>query len=63
MATHASSHDHTLIKINMGNFPPRSKAIITCFMYSKLDIEDESCCFRFPMTYVPKYLFGNNPNE
>jgi len=61
LATHAAPHDSTLIKINMGSFPPRSKAILTCFMYSTLDSEDGSYCFRFPMAYIPKYLFGNKP--
>ena len=45
-----------LLKIALGNMPALAKANLRAFCSQKLDIEDESYCFRIPMTYVPAYL-------
>ena len=63
LAQHVSSQSRNLIRVNMGNFPPRSLAKLTCFMYTELPIEDDSFCFRLPLSYIPKYMFGNAPEE
>ncbi|CDW72317.1 UNKNOWN [Stylonychia lemnae] len=45
-----------LVRINIGNFPPNSEAILKLKFYTTLSIQDLSYCFRLPMSYVPKYI-------
>eukprot|EP00347_Sterkiella_histriomuscorum_P020358 403338114 len=47
-----------MIKLQIGNFPPHSTAVVTCYFDLKLDIEDVSYCLRLPISYVPRYM-GN----
>ena len=49
-----------LIRVDMGNFPPNSKATLTCHMNTHLKVEDGSSVFRLLMCYVPKYMFPQN---
>ena len=48
------------MRIQLGNFPPKSTAFMKVFFYSKLEIEDLSWCLRLPATFTPRYL-GNVP--
>ena len=41
--------------IKIGNFPPRYKARVHCFMYSENKIEDQSYIFQLPLIFKPKY--------
>ena len=50
-----------MLRINIGNFPPLSSAVLRVFYYQQLDIEDVSYCLKVPMTYIPKYM-GNIAN-
>ena len=47
-----------MMKINIGNFPAKSEAILKVHYYQQLEIEDLSYCLRIPMTYIPRYM-GN----
>lgn len=42
--------------INLGNFPPMSKLILTAQCSQKLEISDLSYSLTVPMAYVPKYM-------
>ena len=42
--------------------PPLSSANLRAFCNQKLELADESYCYRLPMTYVPAYL-GNVSNQ
>jgi len=59
LSTFATKNARTLVRVNLGNFPPNTKATLTCFMYSQLKLENENFCFRLPLCYIPQYLFGN----
>lgn len=62
LATHAVENSRSLMKVQLGNFPPNSRAKVICNMFGELTYESlmEAFCFRLPLTYVPKYLLGNN---
>ncbi|CDW77144.1 von willebrand factor a domain-containing protein 5a-like [Stylonychia lemnae] len=45
-----------LVRINIGNFPPESEAILKLKFYTTLSIEDRSYCFKIPYSYVPRYI-------
>lgn len=68
MAVHAepvSQKMRSLMHVRIGNFPPNSRAVLTCYMYSELSYEHltESYVYRLPLTYIPHYLIGNHhPN-
>ena len=56
------------MRINLANLPPRATAILSAYCSQKLEIEDESYCYRLPMSYVPAYLgnvrkFGTNDDQ
>ena len=63
LASHATKNNRTLIKVQLGNFPPNSRAVLTCQMFGELTYEKlmEAFNFRLPLTYVPRYLLGNKP--
>lgn len=65
LATHATEDSRALMKVQLGNFPPNSRATVICDMFGELTYESlmEAFCFRLPLTYVPKYLFGNNGSD
>lgn len=67
LATHATVNSRSLIKVQLGNFPPNSRATLNCEMFGELTYEKlmEAFVFRLPLTYVPRYLFGNKatPSE
>lgn len=44
------------MRINIGNFPPLSNAVLKVHYYQHLEIEDLSYCLRVPTTYIPKYI-------
>ena len=57
-----------LIRVNLGNFPPKSKAKLTCIMFSSLDLNlkqpgKTSRSFRLPLCFVPEYIFGNSGSQ
>ena len=58
LASHATVDSRELIKVQLGNFPPNSRATLICHMYGELTYEAlmEAYAFRMPLTYVPKYL-------
>jgi DNA-directed RNA polymerase specialized sigma24 family protein len=45
-----------LVKINIGNLPPKSEAVLKLHYYQPLEVEDLSYSLRIPMSYVPKYM-------
>jgi len=45
-----------LMTLNLGNFPPMSKLILTAQCSQKLNISDLSYSLTVPMAYVPKYM-------
>ena len=45
-----------MFKIALGNMPAKATANLRAFCSQKLEVEDESYCFRLPMTYVPAYM-------
>ena len=50
----------SMVVLNIGAFPPRTKVVLTCFMHKQLPLEDEGYAFTFPFTYVPEYLFDQS---
>ena len=61
--SYASVRKRGMQSIKIGNFPQRTKVILTCSMMKQLPVEDEGFCFRLPLTYIPQYLFGNGAQE
>ena len=49
-----------ILRIMLGNFPPRSRAYLKAQITSKLDLDDQSYCFKLPMSFVPPYMGSNN---
>jgi hypothetical protein len=49
-----------LLRIMLGNFPPKSKADLKAFCSQKLEFEDMFFCFRLPMNIVTR---GNSSVE
>ena len=47
-----------LMTLNLGNFPPQSKLILTAKCAQKLEVVDLSYCLTIPMAYIPRYM-GN----
>ena len=45
-----------MVRINIGNFPPKSEAVLTVYYYQTLEVEDLSYCLRIPTAYIPKYM-------
>lgn len=56
MAKYSHSKQMRKISFHLGNFPPKSKAILTCHMSGRLDSEEGNHVFRLPLTYVPQYV-------
>ena len=52
---------HNMMRINLGGMPPLATANLRAFCNQKVELEDESYCFRLPMSYVPAYM-GNVSN-
>ena len=42
--------------------PPQATASLRAYCNQKLELEDESYCYRLPFTYVPAYM-GNVSNQ
>lgn len=53
-----SSLDRQLMRINIGQIPPKCTALLKMYIYTQVGYEDLSYSFRLPMAYIPKYL-GN----
>jgi len=51
-----SSSQRDLVRIDIGNFPPKSSAILIVHFCQMLEVEDLSYCLRIPNSYVPRYL-------
>ena len=49
---------NNMMRMNLGGMPPLATANLRAFCNQKLELEDESYCFRLPMSYVPAYM-GN----
>ena len=47
-----------MVRIMIGNFPPKAEAQLKLFFYQKLEVEDLSYCLKIPMAYVPRYVTG-----
>ena len=56
MGTYASRKQRDILRVNIGNFPGKSRAFLDVYYYQKLDVEDLSYCLRVPMSYIPPYL-------
>ena len=56
-----SNFRYHMMRISLGNMPPQATAHLRAFCNQKLELEDESYCYRLPFTYVPAYL-GNVSN-
>ena len=50
----------SILRIMLGNFPPRSRAYLKAQITSKLELDDQSFCFKLPMAFVPPYMGGHN---
>ena len=59
-ATFVDTKVRDLIKIDIGNFPINSKAKLTCFMYTNLQVVDKNVTFMLPLCYIPKYMDLNH---
>mmetsp|Transcript_643 Transcript_643/g.747 ORF Transcript_643/g.747 Transcript_643/m.747 type:complete len:127 (+) Transcript_643:469-849(+) len=53
LAQTVSRKKKSLIRVNMGNFPPRSKATLTCVMYASTMSEGDLRTFRLPLCFIP----------
>lgn len=54
--TQSSIESKHMLRVILGNFPPKSKAYLRVFCAQELDFEDLSYCFRLPMSFVPAYM-------
>jgi len=45
-----------MLRVMLGNFPARSKALLKAYCVQQLEFEDQSYCFRLPLVYVPAYM-------
>ena len=50
-----------MIRLRLGNIPPLCTANLRAFCNQKLEVVDQSYCYRLPMAYVPAYM-GNSSN-
>lgn len=53
-----SQNRSNFMKVNLGNMPAGATANLRAFCNQKLEMEDQSYCFRLPFAYVPAYM-GN----
>ena len=56
MGGYVARQARNMMRINIGNFPGKSRAALTVNYYQKLVIEDLSYCLRIPVTYIPPYM-------
>ncbi len=56
--TSSSPKTKAMLRIMLGNFPPKSKAYLRAICSQQLFMEDLSYCFQLPLTFVPPYM-GN----
>ena len=54
--TQSSVESKHMLRVILGNFPPKSKAHLCVICTQELDFEDLSYCFRLPMAFVPAYM-------
>ena len=52
----SSNMRSNFMRIALGNMPAGSTANLRAFCSQKLTLEDQSYCYRLPMTFVPAYL-------
>ena len=57
-----SNYRTNMMRISLGNMPTQATAHLRAFCNQKLELEDESYCYRLPFTYVPAYM-GNVSNQ
>ena len=55
MATHARGDSRRMMRVQMGNFPPRTKAKVKCYMFGQIPSERDGYVFKIPITYIPEY--------
>jgi hypothetical protein len=53
--SYSTKRTQDMFRINLGNFPPKSKCTVTLVVYQTLEVQDMGHCFRIPMQYVPRY--------
>ena len=52
LAQHVTVNKKSVISCNLGNFPPNSKATLTCFMSTQLPVNTEGFAFRLPLCFI-----------
>jgi hypothetical protein len=45
-----------MLRVMLGNFPPKSKCYLRAYCSQQLDFDDLSYCFRLPMSFIPSYM-------
>ena len=61
-----ASYDKTLkdmMRLNIGNFPPKQSCVIVLHLTHLLTIEDASWSLRLPMCYIPRYTLHHDIQE
>jgi hypothetical protein len=56
IASYTKDEGSSKILFNLGNFPPKTTATLTCFMSGPLEKEAGNRVFRLPLTFIPKYV-------
>ena len=51
-----SKQMRNMVRIMIGNFPPKAEAQLKLFFHQKLEVDDLSYCLKIPMAYVPRYV-------
>ncbi len=45
-----------MTRVRIGNFPPKSEAVLTVYFYQHLEVDDFSFKLTLPKAYIPEYL-------
>jgi Vault protein inter-alpha-trypsin domain len=56
MGGYVARNIRDMMRVNIGNFPGHTTAVLKVLFYQKLEIEDLSYCLRVPMSYIPPYM-------
>ncbi|CAI2378606.1 unnamed protein product [Moneuplotes crassus] len=53
---HPCRKSKDMIRIQMGNLPPKSQIIITCYFHQVMEVEDLSWKLHIPSKIIPRYM-------
>ena len=55
LTQYITTNKRSMITCNMGNFPPNSRATLTCFMTAQLENDCDRFSLRLPLTFIQPF--------